>query len=105
MGKEKNNYYVVWQGVKPGIYKSWGDCQKQIMGFPGAKYKGFKRYENALEAFNNGPDEYWGKDFFETSLSKEQLKKIGNPIRNSISVDAAWNGATLEMEYQGVKTD
>jgi ribonuclease HI len=105
MGKEKNKYFVVWQGLKPGIYKSWNDCQKQVNGFAGAKYKGFKRYENAIEAFKNGPDDYWGKDFFETTLSKDQLKKIGDPIKKSISVDAAWDTSTLEMEYQGVMTD
>jgi ribonuclease HI len=105
MGKEKNKYYVVWHGAKPGIYKTWNDCQKQINGIPGAKYKGFKRYETAIEAFKNGPEDYWGKNFFESSLSKEQLSKIGIPIKKSISVDAAWNTSTMEMEYQGVMTD
>jgi ribonuclease HI len=105
MAKEKNKYYVVWKGLKPGIYKSWNDCQNQINGYAGAKYKGFKRYETAAEAFAKGPEDYWGKDFFESTLSKSELQKIGNPILNSISVDAAWNGSSLEMEYQGVKTD
>ena len=105
MGKEKNKYYVVWRGLKPGIYKTWNDCQKQIHGFEGAKYKGFKKYETAMEAFEKGPEDYWGKDFFETTLTKEQLDKIGHPIKKSVSVDAAWNGGTLEMEYQGVMTD
>src|SRR5689334_11448501 len=105
MGKEKNKYYVVWQGLSPGIYKSWDDCQKQINGFAGAKYKGFKTYEAAIEAFKKGPEDYWGKDFFETTLTKEQLEKIGSPIKKSLSVDAAWNVGTLEMEYQGVMTE
>jgi len=105
MGKEKNKYYVVWTGLKPGIYKSWNDCQKQIHGFEGAKYKGFKTYETAIEAFKKGPEDYWGKDFFETTLTKEQLNKIGSPISRSVSVDAAWNVGTLEMEYQGIMTD
>ena len=105
MAKEKNNYYVVWEGIKPGIYKSWNDCQKQINGFPGAKYKGFKKYETAVEAMKKGPDNYWGKNFFETTISKEQLQKIGSPIQKSVSVDAGWNISTLEMDYQGVMTD
>ncbi|MCB0740523.1 MAG: ribonuclease H family protein [Chitinophagaceae bacterium] len=105
MGKEKNNYYVVWSGAKPGIYKSWNDCQKQINGYPNAKYKGFKRFENAKNAFEKGPDEYWGKKYFESSLSIEQLKIIGSPNKKSICVDAAWNTSTLEMEYQGVMTE
>jgi ribonuclease HI len=40
--KEKNSFYVVWVGNKPGIYKNWGECQAQINGYPKAKYKGFK---------------------------------------------------------------
>ena len=39
----KNKFYVVWQGKKPGIYKSWNDCKKQVDGFTGALYKGFQR--------------------------------------------------------------
>src|SRR3990170_3087554 len=105
MGKEKNKYYVVWHGAKPGIYSSWIECQKQINGYPNAKYKGFKTHEGAVDAFKKGPEEYWGIDFFESTLTKEQLKKIGSPIKNSVSVDAALNGSTLEMEYQGVMTD
>ncbi len=105
MGKEKNKFYVVWVGAKAGIYSSWPDCQKQINGFPGAKYKGFKTHEAALKAFKEGPANYWGKDSFETSLSREQMQIIGSPILNSVSVDAAWNTFTLDMEYQCVKTD
>src|SRR4030095_10410644 len=103
--KEENKYYVVWKGLTPGIYKNWNDCKKQINGFEGAKYKGFKKYETAIEAFKQGPEDYWGKDFVEIALTKEQLIKSGSPIKRSFSVDAAWNVGTLEMEYQGVMTD
>ncbi|NOT52713.1 MAG: ribonuclease H [Chitinophagaceae bacterium] len=105
MGKEKNKFYVVWQGIKPGVYSSWAECQKLINGYPQAKYKGFKTQQAALKAFEEGPGNYWGKSFSESSLSPEQLRIIGIPIMNSISVDAAWNTFTLEMEYQGVWTD
>lgn len=106
MGKEKNKFYVVWEGIKPGIYSSWADCQKSINGFPGAKYKGFKTQELAKKAFAEGPDNYWGKEqSFETTLSQQELETIGKPITKSIAVDAAWNTFTLEMEYQGVTTD
>jgi len=105
MSKAKNKYYVVWKGIKPGIYSNWAECQKQINGYPGARYKGFKTHPSAIKAFKEGPGEYWGKDVFESFVSKEQLHVIGHPIMKSISVDAAWNTMTLEMEYQGVKTD
>ena len=102
MSKEKNKFYVVWIGAKPGVYPNWPECQKQINGYPGAKYKGFKTYPAAIEAFKSGPTNYWGKDYFESSLTKEQIGLIGKPINKSVAVDAAWNTATLEMEYQGV---
>ena len=37
----KQKFYVVWEGVTPGIYSSWTDCQLQIKGYEGAKYKSF----------------------------------------------------------------
>ncbi len=101
----KNNFYVVWVGNKPGIYKSWKECQVQINGYPNAKHKGFKTIEAAKTAYEKGSEDYWGKDVFENTVSKEQLSLIGKPILESISVDAAWNTLNAVMEYQGVKTD
>ena len=46
----KKKYYVVWQGLEPGIYDSWSACQKQIQGYPNAKYKSFKTEEAAKMA-------------------------------------------------------
>ena len=37
--KSKQKFYVVWEGVDPGIYDNWADCKKQIEGFEGAVYK------------------------------------------------------------------
>lgn len=103
--KKQNNFYVVWVGNIPGIYKSWKDCELQINGYPNAKYKGFKTIEAAKTAYEEGYEDYWGKDICENTVSKEQLSLIGKPILESISVDAAWNTSNAVMEYQGVKTD
>ncbi|MGH2065607.1 viroplasmin family protein, partial [Aerococcus sp. L_4] len=43
-------FYAVKKGKKPGIYKTWPDCQKQVKGFSGAVYKSFTSLEEA-EAF------------------------------------------------------
>ena len=32
----KQKFYVVWEGVTPGVYTSWTDCQLQIKGYEGA---------------------------------------------------------------------
>ena len=48
----KSKYYVVWVGQKPGIYRSWSECQAQVVGYPNAKYKSFKTQKEATEAFS-----------------------------------------------------
>ena len=37
----KQKYYVVWEGLQPGIYLSWDECRAQIEHFKGARYKSF----------------------------------------------------------------
>lgn len=36
------NFYAVKQGRETGIFSTWGECEKQVKGFKGAKYKKFK---------------------------------------------------------------
>ena len=60
MAKKKQKYYVVWKGHEPGIYHSWPECQKQIEGFPTARYKSFKTLIEAEVAFKGDSDEYVG---------------------------------------------
>src|SRR5690606_28032046 len=51
------------------------------------------------------PIYYVGKTkSFQSALSEEKLKKIGQPNFHSISVDAASSGNPGKMEYQGVDT-
>ena len=102
MAKPKKKFYVVWRGKETGVFDSWEKCKKQIQGFTGAQYKSFVNKEAALSAFDKSPKDFIGKDVFTTALSGEELKKIGKPILESVSVDAAFNGK--EMEYKGVYT-
>lgn len=97
---KKRKYYVVWKGYKTGILHSWEECKNSVHGFKGAQYKSFKNIELAKKAFSNEYNEYNGKTFFESQLSKEQLELIGNPILDSVSVDAACNGNNGTVEYQ-----
>ena len=48
----KQKFYVVWEGVTPGVYTSWTDCQLQIKGYEGAKYKSFDTREEAERALS-----------------------------------------------------
>ena len=98
----KQKFYVVWQGKRPGIYDNWTDCEVQIKGVEGAKFKSFKTREQAEKAYKGNSFDYIGKDVVETELTPEELRRIGKPIMESIAVDAASSSATNEVEYKGV---
>lgn len=102
MGSRKQKFYVVWQGRTPGVYATWAECQSAISGYPNAKYKSFPTRETAEEAFAQGHTAYWGTGKFVSALSDEELAAIGEPVRESLCVDAAWNMDTRAMEYRGV---
>lgn len=105
MSKKKKKYYTVWKGHKTGIFETWNDCKAQITNFEGAQYKAFESFDAAKEASKGNYFDYIGKKTeFKTSLSAEQLKKIGQPNLNSIAVDAASSGNPGKMEYRGVDT-
>jgi ribonuclease HI len=48
-------YYVVWVGQKPGIYTTWAEAERQVKGFPGAKFKSFPSSALAEEAYASKP--------------------------------------------------
>lgn len=93
----KQKYYVVWDGVTPGIYTSWNDCQLQIKGYEGAKYKSFESKEEAERAYSSSPYAYIGK---QAKAAPRTLP--ANIIKQSLAVDAACSGNPGAMEYRGV---
>lgn len=106
MAAKKQKYYVVWVGETPGIYNSWTECQLQIKGFPGAKYKAFVTMEEARSAFGG---HYQDAIVTNTDKSKIKSPKLSSEntgiIWKSLSVDAACSGSPGVMEYRGVWTD
>ena len=105
MSKKKKKYYTIWKGHKTGVFESWNDCKALIKDFEGAQYKSFTTFDAAKTALKGNYFDYIGKNkTFSSELSDEQLKKIGQPNYNSISVDAASSGNPGIMEYRGVET-
>ena len=100
----KSKYYVVWNGRKPGIYEGWDKCKEQVAGFNGAKFKGFPTKDLALSAFSDDPRKYMEKGL---QAPKKVICKnplVGEPIADSICVDAACSGNPGVLEYRGVDT-
>lgn len=100
---KSQKYYVVWQGFSPGVYSSWQDCNIQIKGFPGARYKAFFSLAEAQKAFAEGPS-YDPVPNTPVKASSKSTNRHSSIIQNSICVDAACSGNPGPMEYQGVST-
>ena len=49
-------YYGVKDGKNPGVYNSWAECEAQVKGYKGAKYKKFPTYEEALDFIQDKGD-------------------------------------------------
>lgn len=54
MGSKKQ-YYAVRVGRRTGIFHSWPECEAEVKGYPGARYKGF-RSQSEAEAFLRSVD-------------------------------------------------
>ncbi len=98
----KKKYYVVWRGLQPGIYNTWDDCKKQVVGFEGAQYKSFTDKEEAERSFNKS---YWEITALKGKKNLQELTTDQKPILNSLSVDAACSGNPGTLEFRGVFTD
>lgn len=100
---KKPKFYVVWKGRQTGVFASWEDCKAQTNGYDGAVFKSFESKALALAAYNSPFEDYVGKQKkVISSLSKEALVLIGDPIEDAIAVDGAWDNTTGLVEYQGV---
>lgn len=97
----KRHYYVVWNGVEPGVYNTWEECEAQIKGVKQALYKSFGTLAEAERAYASSPYDYIG--------NKAKGEKKNTPaalpvtvIKGALAVDAACSGNPGMMEYRGV---
>jgi ribonuclease HI len=49
----KDKFYAVRVGRQPGIYKTWKECQEQIMHFPNQQFKKFETKKEAEDFIKN----------------------------------------------------
>lgn len=83
------NYYAVKDGRVPGIYNTWDDCKKQVMGYSGAVYKKFSNIEDAKNFIDNeiSEDRNLNKDSkkeeVETCKENELIAYVDGSYRNT----------------------
>lgn len=106
MAKNQKNFYAVRKGVCPGIYKSWEECQRNVTGFSGAEFKGFKTLEEA--------EEYMGSSAAGRSAcgvnASAALKAGANGEKEASDecfafVDGSFNAVTKVYGYGGFLVD
>ena len=98
----KKRFYVVWNGLVPGIYHSWDECQEQIKGVKQALYKSFDTLEEAERAYSSSPRDYIGQGEKKEKAKTSPDNYPREIIRNALAVDAACSGNPGMMEYRGV---
>lgn len=104
MASTNRKFYVVWEGRAPGIYDSWEECEAQVTGYPGARYKGFGSQADAVAAFRG--DDKSQLDIIR-AIGAHRPDIINYSAFPEIRLDAiAVDGACAKnpgpMEYRGV---
>ena len=94
----KKKFYAVRQGRKTGMFLTWDECKKQVMGYPGAIYKSFGTEAEAKE--------YLGIVSDDSDSVKESIVAVGsvhtaNPSLNAVEiyVDGSYHAGTKEFSY------
>lgn len=105
-------WYVVWEGYRPGIYDNWADCELQVKGYEGAKFKSYSSAALAQEAYDAGytagrsiatPSPQVRPDPATRHMAGDPIAPKGF-LNHSIAVDAACSGNPGVVEYRGVYT-
>lgn len=45
-------WYVVFEGLKPGIYSSWYECSEYVLCVKHARYQSYKSHAQAVQEYN-----------------------------------------------------
>ena len=98
----KKKFYAVKQGRKTGIFLTWDDCKKQVMGYPGAIYKSFGTREEAeayLGVTRAQTDQKDREAGITRSVSLRNNKSENTENAVEIYVDGSYHAATKEFSY------
>jgi ribonuclease HI len=86
-------YYAVKKGVNPGIYESWDECKDNVLGFPGAIFKGFGTIEEAREFLGEE------KENVSKQVKLIPFLKLKMKSQAIAYVDGSYNESTGEYSY------
>ena len=91
----KKKFYAVKQGRKTGMFLTWDDCKKQVMGYPGAIYKSFGTEAEAKEYLGIGAPVT--ATVQNSGISAKETAAVSDAVE--IYVDGSYHAATKEFSY------
>ena len=94
----KKKFYAVRQGRKTGMFLTWDECKKQVMGYPGAIYKSFGTEAEAKEYLGVGNSCKCGQNAGENETGVEKSMTT-NSDAVEIYVDGSYHVGTKEFSY------
>ncbi|KAG7304326.1 hypothetical protein JYU34_011265 [Plutella xylostella] len=109
-------FYAVAKGRTPGIFMSWGDCEAQVKGFSGARYKKFDSIDSAQEFITKesggsiggakAPAKNSRSSFTKPSTANTNLKRPYSTGANNNSTGSKKHSRhTKRRDYSRVKKD
>lgn len=97
----KQKYYAVRVGRKTGVFNSWSECEKSVLGYEGAKYKSFPTMEEA-NAFVLGTESNSEKaeikERFPTDPEKRLAAYLEKAEREVASFDMSHDSAVAYVD-------
>jgi ribonuclease HI len=97
MGKKK--YYAVAVGKRAGVYTTWPEAEKQVKGYPGARFKGFPTQKEA-EAWIAG-GQTAGQAVRKPVVKKAKKSNSSEPVIDPAKVTIFTDGGAINNPGPG----
>lgn len=94
--------YAVRKGRETGLFQTWAECQKQVIGFSGAEYKSFKTLEEAV-TYLKGVSTIKEDQEFDTDDSNPSSEIIIAYVDGSYDIKTHKYGAGVVILWKGKK--
>lgn len=93
-------FYAVAKGRTPGIFMTWPDCEAQVKGFPGARYKKFDTVVAAQDFINTGGNVNGFKTKQDSINVSTSSNSTSQNLKRSISTTSNSNKKNVSNQSQ-----
>lgn len=96
--------YAVRRGRETGLFQTWADCQKQVIGFSGAEYKSFKTLKEA-QVYMDGAAEKIEDEGFSSDDGNQSAEIVIAYVDGSYDVQTHQYGSGVVILWKGQKQE